>query len=116
MVDFAMLVRHCASRDDASAIAGQDHLAHVVGEVPFGAAQVQYLTFPFMTIGMALQAQRFCRSSVGVSRWPRCVRPLRVARFSSSARVAMMTICGEGSPVVFLPLGWALDFRRLSRP
>lgn len=46
MVDFAMLVRHCASRDDASAIAGQDHLAHVVGEVPFGAAQVQYLTFP----------------------------------------------------------------------
>ncbi|MBP2384999.1 hypothetical protein JOF47_000510 [Paeniglutamicibacter kerguelensis] len=70
-----------------------------------------------MTMGMARQLQRFCLNSAGLSCWPCLVMPLVLARASSSAKVAMMTMSGDGRPVGFFGLlARPLDFRRLSRP
>ena len=43
MVDLAMFGRHRAPGNHAPAVPGEDRLAHVVGEVPFRAPQVQDL-------------------------------------------------------------------------
>ena len=43
MAHFEVLGRHCATGDDAAAVAGQDRLAHVVGDKALFAADVQYL-------------------------------------------------------------------------